>query len=141
MQPLTKVTILGIRLGVIALAVYWATMFVGTHTPKLPGVVSKPNDKLLHFVAYFGLGILLCYVSKPAKSWRRFGGILVLGLLYGAFDELTQSLVPNRYPDWRDLIADAMGLTTAVAVYWVGRSIVRRIRDSRADSPVASSKA
>ena len=33
MRPVTKITILGLRLGVVALAVYWAVIFLGTHLP------------------------------------------------------------------------------------------------------------
>ena len=70
MRPITKITILGIRLGVIVLIVYWIVIFVGTHIPEVPDAAPKINDKVMHFGAYCGLTFFLCYVSKPAPRWK-----------------------------------------------------------------------
>ncbi len=117
MRPVTKVRILGFRLGIVVLAFYWLVIFTGTHVPAVPQMFSAFNDKIKHFGAYFGLAFLLCYVTSGDKPWRRFGSILALAAIYGAIDELTQSLVPGRTTDFLDWGADLLGASTAISLY------------------------
>lgn len=126
MRPVTRIKILGIRLGVIALTVYWITIFIGTHLPDVPDVVSLVNDKVKHFAAFFGLTTLLCYVSSRQKRekntlWRgaakRFGAVAAVALAYAAIDEWSQRFVAGRHPDILDFLADAAGIASAIAVY------------------------
>ncbi len=117
MRPVTKVRILGFRLGCVVLAVYWLAIFTGTHWPTMPQVLVGMNDKTKHFGAFFGLALMLCYVTNGEHVVRRFGAILLLGAVYGAIDELTQSLVPGRMTDLYDWLADISGTATAIAVY------------------------
>ena len=131
MRPITKITILGLRLGVIALIVYWITIFVGTHLPVPPDMGPKVGDKAKHFLAYFGLAFFLCYVSKPGPRWRRFGGIALVTLCYAGFDEYTQRFVPPRQPDWMDFFADASGVTTAVLLYMLAQIVLQYLYKSR----------
>ncbi|MEM1226759.1 MAG: VanZ family protein [Planctomycetota bacterium] len=123
MQPVTGIRLLGVRLGLAVLAFYWTLIFVGTHLPTLPNAAHELNDKVLHFTAFFGLATLLCYVTN-SRNWRlRFSAIIVVCLLYAAMDEWSQSLVRGRQTDVYDLLADASGTVTAVALYLTGRSI------------------
>ena len=138
MRPITKITILGIRLGVIALIVYWIAIFVGTHLPVVPDVGPRVSDKTKHFCAYFGLALILCYVSKPGPRWKRFGGIAVLGVCYAAFDEYTQGFVPRRQPDWMDFLADALGVVTAIALYAFAQIVFQYVWKSRLASRATS---
>ena len=88
------------------------------------------NDKTNHYLAFFGLGLLLCYVTNSPSSsprlLRRFGLVALIGLCYAAFDEITQGLVPGRDPDPIDFLADAMGLIAAIVLYLVARRLFRR---------------
>ncbi len=117
MRPVTKVRILGFRLGFVVLVFYWLVIFTGTHLPEVPGIFTAYNDKIKHFGAYFGLALLLCYVSSGEKPWQRFASILALVATYGAIDELTQGLVPGRTTDFLDWCADLLGASTAIALY------------------------
>lgn len=126
MQPLTRITILGFRLGVVVLTVYWLTIFTGTHLPPAADVSPGVNDKLKHFVAFLLLGLQLCYVTTSPRSVRRFGAILVVGVAYAAFDEWTQGLIPGRQPDPRDFLTDVAALVTAVALYAAGSRLLRK---------------
>ena len=117
MRPVTKVRILGLRLGIVVLACYWIVIFTGTHVPVVPRMFMAYNDKIKHFGAYFGLAFLLCYVTSGDKPWSRFGSILALAAVYGAIDELTQSLVPGRTTDFLDWGADMLGAATAISLY------------------------
>jgi VanZ family protein len=112
---------------VLALAVYWIGLFLGTHVP-VAQVHLESNDKLLHFLAYAGLALLLTLVV----NWRAAGGLrpkhlvlIVVGLaIFGGFDELTQPLV-NRQADWFDWIADVSGVVFGTAL---GVAVARVIR-------------
>ena len=125
MRPVTKISLFGLRLGAIALAVYWLAIFAGTHLPKPPDVVPLMNDKVKHFTAYFGLGLLLCYVSQSPRLVKRFSIIAFIGLAYAVVDELTQMLVPNRFADIADFAADALGIFIAISVYAIVRRLFR----------------
>lgn len=134
MRPVTKITILGTRLGVIALIVYWILIFIGTHIPEIPSSAPKINDKVMHFCAYFGLTTFLCYVSKPNVFWKRFGRIALIALSYAGIDEFTQSFVPSRTADWLDFAADACGTASAIGCYVLAQTVVRRYLLSRGKS-------
>lgn len=126
MRPVTKITILGIRLGVVVLACYWLTLFVGTHLPAVADFSPKVNDKFKHFGAFFMLGTLMCYVTTSTNLLSRFGCIALVGMAYAAIDEFTQSFVPGRYADPYDFVADSAGLISAIAVYALLRFLLRR---------------
>lgn len=93
-----------------ALAIYLVS---GRSTVPVPDVSGA--DKVLHFGAYALLGLLLAFaVHRSALSpWVA----VVLGVLYGASDEIHQSFVPGRSPDIRDWVADALGVCFAVYLY------------------------
>ena len=42
-------------------------------------------------------------------GWRTFIGLVVLLVLHGAVDELTQSFIPGRVPSIGDWIANSLG--------------------------------
>jgi VanZ family protein len=130
MRPITKITILGVRLAVIALIVYWLLIFTGTHLPTVPDIGVRLNDKIKHFVAFFGLGTLLCYVTNSRQLIQRFGCIGLIGMTYAALDELTQKLVAGRTADVMDFAADSAGLWSAIAVYAFARVFVERWRNT-----------
>lgn len=117
MQPVTKISVFGVRLGIAVLLLYWVAIFAGTHVPSLPAIGISANDKIKHFSAFFLLGALLCYVTNSERWWLRFGTIGMIGMAYGAIDEVTQRFVPGRCPDVMDFAADAAGLWAAIAIY------------------------
>ncbi len=122
MRPLTKISIFGVRLACCALAVYWLIIFAGTHAPTLPQAASFISDKVLHFSAYFGLAVLLCWVTQTRQRvWIKFGTVIVIALAYAAFDEWTQGFVPGRQSDIKDFSADACGIFAAVGLYSAAR--------------------
>lgn len=125
MRPVTKITILGVRLGVLILACYWLTLFVGTHLPAVADFSPRVNDKAKHFSAFFLLGGLLCYVTTSTRVRSRFLAIAVVGMAYAAIDEMTQALVPGRYADVMDFVADTAGLLSAIALYLLVRYILK----------------
>lgn len=126
MPPLTKIRRHRFRIAAILLAAYWVFIFTGTHLPSVPTVGAGVNDKTKHYVAYFGLGILLCFASSGRPGIRRFGTAAAIAIGYGVVDELTQTLVPGRHCDPYDVLADATGALTAIGLYAIASLFRRR---------------
>lgn len=92
-----------------ALAVYWITLFVMTHTPVPAG--PPGSDKLFHFGAYFVLAALFALVLLSRGYTPRRTALLTIPVLCGfaVFDEVTQMLV-DRHCDVLDGLADWAGV-------------------------------
>jgi len=82
------------------------------------------NDKVKHFIAYFVLGISLCFWI-PSPKWLAkpvIYGIIVFFICaaFGVFDEFHQSFVPGRSGnDLGDLAANIIGGLVAVFSYFL----------------------
>lgn len=108
---------------------YWpplawaAVLFVQSSIPNVsaPIKLTKWDDKWIHAVIYFPLGFLLLRALRRAHPQRGVGTLVlltfVLGTLYGFSDELHQYFVPGRFSDWRDAVADAIGVALGSAGY------------------------
>jgi VanZ family protein len=73
-----------------------------------------PHDKLLHFMAFAGLGTLALRI-EPAWNLRL---LWLLGLLLaGLAIELLQKLVPGRNFCWHDMRANTAGIAAAALVF------------------------
>ncbi len=91
------------------LGVYWLTLAVGTHWPRLEigsPIFGLPVDKLLHASA-FGL---LAALMILALGRRLYPLALLIVVAYTPLDEITQTLV-ERTLDWGDVAAGLCGIT------------------------------
>ncbi len=87
---------------------------------SVPAVANQVSVHLGEF------GLLAVLVYRVAGRRRRAADpylvalVLTLTALYGASDELHQSVVPGRHPSWLDLGYDTLGAAggVAVAVAW-----------------------
>jgi VanZ family protein len=102
----------------VMLAIYLASSVPAEDLGELP------SDKLLHFLAYAVLALLLA----RALAWGLFQvdqaaafQALVVAALYAASDEFHQHFVPGRQPSGWDLAADLLGALAAVTVLWLLR--------------------
>jgi VanZ family protein len=98
------------------LGLYWGMCFWATHVPMPPGPPATNHiDKLKHFIGYGGLGgawYITLLVLKP--RWRGVWlAVILIGMSYGAIDELTQPPF-GRTCDFYDWLADMAGVLTAV---------------------------
>ena len=107
----------------IPLAIYWLILFTATSLPlqRLPSVGF--NDKINHFIAYFILAVFvnltLIYQRKSRFLFKKAPLVtIIIGLLYGAFDELHQILVPGRFAETLDWMADGLGTIVGVLVVY-----------------------
>jgi VanZ family protein len=104
----------------------WALgIFVASSIPgeDFPNWSIFSQDKLLHFIVFFGFALLLeralhHQLRWPSLSRRSHLVTFVVAVLYGSFDELHQFFVPGRNPDVFDLCADTAGAVVAVFVVW-----------------------
>lgn len=92
------------------------TIFFLSSQSHLPVVsVIEFQDKIMHFLAFFGLGytmIRICFYKRVSKLNSI---VITIGVctIYGLSDEIHQTFVPNRVFDWADLFADFLGCATA----------------------------
>ena len=76
-------------------------------------------DKLVHFGAYAGLGLLsLLGFARPRGVYVALSMILL-----GGFVEFGQSLSPGRTPDLTDALANTLGVLAGLAI---GLRLLRR---------------
>jgi VanZ family protein len=111
--------VFGVRLIVITLSTYWTAMFLGTHISIPPSIAQGVGDKYLHFGGYFGLAVLLYFALLDWPLTRRLLLTCVVVAIYGALDESTQALVPGRFADVRDYVADLCGMMTGLTLCWI----------------------
>jgi VanZ family protein len=113
----------------LPVALYMAGIFAASSVSE-PPMPAQVSDVSLHSVAYFGLTLLLIR-ALAANQWRGVTALTLaaawaIAVAYGVSDEWHQSFVPNRQPDVRDVIANAIGaLAATVAVGAWG--IIRRL--------------
>ncbi|HSW54299.1 MAG TPA: VanZ family protein [Ignavibacteriaceae bacterium] len=114
----------------VPLTIYWLVLFTATTIPveRLPSVGF--GDKVNHFLAYFVLAVLiylaLIYQRKSKFLFEKAAIVtIVIGLFYGAVDELHQLLVPGRYAEIMDWVADALGTFAGVLIVYF---LINRLR-------------
>ena len=100
------------------LAIIWTIiMLIGCLTPHahLPGPLITWNDKVMHVVIFAPFSLLWM------RAGFRLSSVLIAGVLFGAFIEALQYVLPiNRSADWVDLFADSIGTVvgSALALAW-----------------------
>lgn len=116
-------TLTGFAWHVAPSLLYVAGIFVGgslEHGPTLHMDVGFGPDKVMHFLVFAGLHVLL-YRSTGYlwyRSWFVARGIacMLAATAVGAALELWQATLPHRAMELGDLIADALGAFAAFAV-------------------------
>ena len=107
--------------------ILWAILILGISTiPYLssPGATFRLWDKVAHFIEYGILGFLLASAWIPAASsgarWK-MAAVVLACILFGCLDETYQLLIPGRSTDGLDVMADALGVVTAVTLWSLWR--------------------
>jgi hypothetical protein len=107
------------RLALYALAVAILLLLCVLPSKELPD--PGTGDRFEHTAAWFVL-TATGYVLAPNRRLA----IPAFALVYGVFVEILQGLAPTgRHADPLDLLADAVGVGLAVALYLGGRRLVR----------------
>lgn len=86
------------------------------------GTIPGNYDKLLHAVAYAGLGLLTMrafHGGIERIAWLPTVGALLLTGLYAALDEWHQSHVPGRDASPLDWAADLVGALVCIPLFMI----------------------
>ena len=116
----------------LPVAAYMAFLFLLSGQSGLPGV-GYSWDKLLHVVAYCGLGLVcLRAFNAGLRVIKRRPTLLAMltTIGYGLLDELRQSRVPGRDASLGDWLADVVGAALSLAL--VGLSVFIRSKGTGA---------
>lgn len=102
--------------------VYAVAMAVATHWPKLELPPAPIRTDIVVHMGAFGLWATLCALCRwfgPAFCGRNLTLAGVVSLVYSAIDEATQGLPGvNRVVGLDDALANAAGVTLAIALLW-----------------------
>lgn len=93
-------------------------------SPAPPPTLDSGWDKLNHLLAFGALGFCACIGTGAAWTRWLWGPLALLG--YGVLIELLQSQLPPRSADWRDVLADALGIALGLALAALLQSMARR---------------
>jgi VanZ family protein len=105
---------------------YAAASFGFSSLSAPPAPPQQLTDKHVHSLVFGGLALLLLRAWASGRwakvTLRASGQVAVVAIAYGAIDEWHQWFVPGRHADLLDLVADALGIVSAVGLaYLVGR--------------------
>ncbi|HFE63989.1 MAG TPA: hypothetical protein ENK14_06170 [Caldithrix sp.] len=115
-------------------ALFWAIMiFILSSFSSLapPVVVFNFQDKLNHFIFYgiFGIFLARAFFYQDKMGWARrhwqFAAVL-FGVLYGISDEFHQYFVPGRCVEFWDVVADGLGASFGVMLFYY-RGVFKRM--------------
>lgn len=77
------------------------------------------SDKVQHALSYAVLSMAIAFAVRGPRGrtclWA--GG---LAIAHGAASELLQSFVPDRSCDWKDFVADAVGVACGLGIWNAG---------------------
>lgn len=97
-------------------SILWAlVMFIlcTISTDNIPNPkIDLPIDKIVHFVMFFVMALLLCSGLQYQGRLKKFTIYIVTFVicgLYGGTIELVQHYFFNRSAEWGDLLADIIG--------------------------------
>jgi VanZ family protein len=119
----------------VVTGLYWMAIFALTHSPvvPMPKIPVRAIDKIAHLSVFAGLAFLLCAAGTAFRHPPRrvVAAVFAIVAAYGAFDELTQQLVPDRFSDFHDWIADMIGAGIGITAFVIAREAwlaMRRVR-------------
>ncbi len=90
-------------------------------------------DPIVHLLCFTLLGFLASLVPWRRSRWT----LLALLMAYGAGTEIVQYFIPERTPEWGDLLQDALGLVAGMTAanfflsWWRERYHPEALSDSR----------
>lgn len=112
--------------------VYMLGIFILSSIPSLapPDLGLHSEDKIAHVFEFSIFGILLgrSGLSQRMPSKKVYFILLAIGTLYAVMDEVHQMFVPNRFASPWDALADMIGLSIGLLIYWNWSQ--KKIRDT-----------
>jgi len=121
------------RLVQVVLYVYWLTIFILSHIPKVNVPRGwKVSGSMHHFGAYVVLTLLIFLNAglirrmslRAKKTWLLIGVVIA----YGVLDEFLQYFVPGRDANLMDLVVDVVACLLCVGLLFITQRLYWRIR-------------
>lgn len=121
----------------ILLIIGWiSALFIESSQPPLPLLGEVAGlDKVAHFLAFSGLGLLVCglfFTLRPRTVIPFFSAPLLVVTLLGVIEECYQMMIPTRAASLWDLVADVCGALFAI---FLANRIARL---NRLNNPISS---
>jgi len=115
LQPKSLATLVHLRRYSLRIACFFFLLMVavGSIPGKAEALSAATHDKLLHFVAYSVLSVLL-YLGIPGSRWRRALGTLAGVAFLGLLDETIQHFLHYRNSDVRDWLFNMLAAALSV---------------------------
>lgn len=87
--------------------------------------------KLAHFSIYTLVGLLLMGFTSTYKleNIKKVMISLIIGIVYAISDEIHQSFVPGRSPQFTDVMIDTMGVTLGILLIMLAIEIYHKQND------------
>lgn len=104
-------------------AFLWAALlfFLSSLTSmEIPKLTIQFSDLYLHFVAYsaFGYFLTMAFFAPDLQfSQKKIFIAILIGMVYGASDEVHQMYVPGRMATVSDWIADSLGVMFGLFIF------------------------
>lgn len=98
---------------------FGALIFILSSLPgyRLPELGFNFDDKIIHMIVFGMFAIFLFHAVRfPWPLPAPYIITLAVGIMYAALDEFHQYFVQGRYSDWRDFVADTMGIIVFAGV-------------------------
>ncbi len=90
--------------------------------PPVPRFFRFPNsDKLLHAIAFFGVGAAAALgagLRRRLVDYRTYLEAWILAISYAMFDEVHQIFTPHRMSSSADWVADALGAALGIGLFF-----------------------
>ena len=91
--------------------IYLSIIFIAS-SGALPAQLSGVNDKVMHFIEFFILTLLLLIALKHSDTKYPYAIAVLAAIGFALLDEFHQLLVIGRTASVFDFIADSLGATT-----------------------------
>ncbi len=111
-----RITLAWVSVGIYALAIFILSAIPGGAIPRF----FYGADKILHFLEYLPLGVLLMRAMAVMGGRLRIRALLVVlfvVMLYALTDEIHQLFVPGRTLDASDWTMDVLGAAAGGGLY------------------------
>lgn len=115
------------RAGPLLLALFLGAFLLLQWSPRVP-LAERVDERLEHFVLYYGLALALWPLVPATDPLARAGVVVSAGLLAALLMEAAQPGF-GRTRDTQDVLADLAGLLAAATpMAWAGLNPVRPLR-------------
>jgi VanZ family protein len=103
----------------VACVFYIIILFLGATVVKTADISKATNfDKVLHFLGFFVLTILLLITFSRYKLKNKYLKSFIIALGIGILIEIIQLNIPGREFSLLDILADALGIIIGSVLTW-----------------------